>query len=262
MIKHLVTAGCSFSDNHGLRWPHYLADSLNAQLYNRGQGSSGNHWIAKSSIYQTQLLLDRGIDPKEILVAVMWSGIDRKDCFVDADTVGFHKLINHLNDHPNPVNFLDNEPNVKNKHSKTSEDGYLSGSAACTFANENINRFKKDLILRYFSPQALAIESYENFLRLQWFCKTNNIKLINQTYMDILHYPNNSTLTRDYYRNVTPLYKMIDFKNWIFWKDTQGLYEYTRDNKLEFYEDGVHPLPESHKFYVDNYLYPQLKEIL
>lgn len=254
MIKHLVTSGCSFSDNHGMRWPHYLAEALDLKLYNRGQGSSGNHWIAKSTIYQTQLLLDNGVKPDEILVAVMWSGIDRKDCFIDTETINYNRLINNPNDHPNPVNFLDNEPNVRNKHSLPTSDGYLSGSASCTFANENINKFKKDLVLRYFSPQALAIESYENFLRLQWFCKSAGIKLINQTFMEIMKFPTGDILTKDYYRNVKPLYNMIDFDQWIFWNNTQGLYEYCRDNDLTFYEDKIHPSEESHRKYVYDFL--------
>ena len=253
-MKYLVTSGCSFSDNHGMRWPHYLAEALNLQLFNRGQGSSGNHWIAKSSIYQTQLLLDKGIDPNDIMVAVMWSGIDRKDCFIDTKTINYERLINNLNDHPNPVNFLDNEPNVRNKHSLPTADGYLSGSASCTFANENINKFKKDLVLRYFSPQALAIESYENFLRLQWFCKSAGVKLVNQTFMEIMKFPTGNVLTKDYYRNITPLHNMIDFDQWIFWNQTQGIYEYCRDNNLTFYEDKIHPSEESHYKYVYNFL--------
>jgi len=262
-IKHLVTSGCSFSDNHGMRWPHYLAESMGAQLYNRGQGSSGNHWIAKSSIYQTQLLLDSGISPEEILVVVMWSGIDRKDCFIDAQgTVNYSKLINDPTGHPNPVNFLDNDPNVRNKHCLIDSDGYLSGSAVCTFSNENILKFKKDLILKYFSPQALAIESYENFLRLHWFCKSVGVKLVNQTFMDIMHYPSLPIMTKDHFRNIKPLFNMLDFKNWIFWNNTQGIYEYCKDNNLSYYEDNVHPSEQSHKHYVDNFLFSKVKELL
>jgi hypothetical protein len=268
MIKHLVTSGCSFSDNAGQRWPHYLAKMLHADLYNRGHGSSGNHWISKSAIYQTQQLLDNGISPKEILVVVAWSGIDRKDCFVDSETTNYTALINKLSDHPNPVNFLDNDCNVMNKHSLPTSDGYLSGSAGCNFANKNINNFKQSLILRFFSPQSLAIESYENFLRLQWYCESKGILLLNQTYMDIMHYPHYDwkrtdetfLMTKDWFRNITTLYNMIDFKKWIFWKNFGGIYEYTRDNNLDFYNDKVHPSEDSHKYYVTNFLYPRIVE--
>lgn len=262
MIKHLVTSGCSFSDNIGMRWPHYLSKSLSMHLYNRGQGSAGNHWIAKSSIYQTQLLLDKGIDPKEILVTVMWSGIDRKDSFVDAEgTIDYKKLINDPNNFPNPVSFLDNDHNTNNKQSTSNTDGYLLGSASCVFSNEHIVKFKRDLTLRFFSPQSLAIESYENFLRLQWFCKSSGIQLINQTFMDIMHYPNQKNiLTKDFYRNIKPLYDMIDFDDWIFYNNTSGLFEYVKDHGLDFEADKLHPRTESHKIYVEDFLIPTMKE--
>jgi hypothetical protein len=267
MIKHLVTAGCSFSDNVGLRWPQYLATALNVTLYNRGQGSSGNGYISKAAIYQTQQLLDSGVSPNEILVAVMWSGIDRKDLFIDyGGTYNYHKLINDLDNHPNPTTFLDNNSNTVNKHSSNQSDGYLHGSGACNFSNKEINKFKQDLILNFFSPQSLAIESYENFLRLQWFCESKGIKIINQTFMDIMHYPdhkpnNQIILTRDWFRNIKPLYNMIDFTKWVFWKDTGGIYEYTRDNNLDFYNDKLHPSEAAHKHYVENFLLPNILEI-
>jgi hypothetical protein len=109
-------------------------------------------------------------------------------------------------------------------------------------------------VLRYFSPQALAIESYENFLRLQWFCKSAGVKLVNQTFMEIMKFPTGNVLTKDYYRNITPLHNMIDFDQWIFWNQTQGIYEYCRDNNLTFYEDKIHPSEESHYKYVYNFL--------
>lgn len=265
MINHLVTSGCSFSDNFGTRWPHALGESLGISLYNRGQGSCGNDWIAKSAIHQTQQLLDYGIPASEILVAVMWSGIDRKGLFISkAETADYDKLINPEKWHCNPVNFIDNIPNEPCNGIHV--DGYLAGSMSCNFDNTNINKLKQECISKFFPDEALAIESYEHFLRLQWFCSSKGIKLVNQTFMDIMHYPryprpNDPTwpLTKDHYRNISPLYNMIDFSNWIFYNDTQGLYEYSRDNDLKFYDDGMHPLPESHQFYVDNFLIPMLK---
>lgn len=265
MIKHLVTSGCSFSDNLGIRWPHALANQLNLNLYNRGQGSCGNDWISRSVIYQTQKLLNEGILPNEILVSVMWSGIDRKSLFISKnETVNYDSLLNH--DGPwdcNPVNYIDNEFNSPCTGPRI--DGYLAGAMTCKFNNNNINKFKQECINKFYPDESLAIESYEHFLRLQWFCESKGIALINQTFMDIMHYPKysenkNYPLTRDYYRNVSFLYDMIDFKKWIFYKNTQGIYEYTRDNKLQFYKDGVHPLPESHEIYTRDFLIPELKK--
>jgi hypothetical protein len=120
----LVTSGCSFSDNIGKRWPHYLADALSLKLFNRGQGSCGNDWIAKTAIYQTQLLLNDGVNPKDILVAVMWSGIDRKGLFISSkETDNYDNLINSDTYSSNPINFIDSQHNKCTESNK--DDGYL-----------------------------------------------------------------------------------------------------------------------------------------
>ena len=257
-FKYLISSGCSFSDNcFGGRWPHFFANSVNAELYNRGQGSCGNDWISKTAIYEAIGLISAGYDPNQFIIIVMWSGIDRKGIFVSKkETHDYDNLIN--NDHPNPVRFYGEPPNEYCK--SNIEDGYLVGSMGCNFQNKNITQMKQELIGKFYNDEALAIESYEHFLRLQWFCKSYGIKLINLTYMDIMHYPNRelNMLTKDYYHNIKHLYDMIDFDNWIFWKDTMGLFEYARDNNLSFYEDKVHPRPEAHKYYVENFLIPEL----
>ena len=63
-FKYLISSGCSFSDNcFGGRWPHFFANSVNAELYNRGQGSCGNDWISKTAIYEAIGLISAGYDP-------------------------------------------------------------------------------------------------------------------------------------------------------------------------------------------------------
>jgi len=267
MITHLVTSGCSFSDNYEKRWPHFLAERLNAGLYNRGQGSCGNSWIAKTAIFQTQTLIDNGVDPKNILVAVMWSGIDRKDLFISPELPDFATLHNPEEWVSNPVNFIDTKENES--CSMYPKDGYLSGSMHDSFTNQHISRFNRHLISKFYCNENLAIQSYENMLRLQWYCASMGIKLINQTYMDIMHYPacldilnrwvHHEPMTYDIYRNVKYLYDMINFKDWVFWKESSGLYEYCKDQDLTFYDDHVHPSVDSHEYYVDNFLLSQLK---
>jgi hypothetical protein len=104
----------------------------------------------------------------------------------------------------------------------------------------------------------MAIDSYENFLRVQWFCESKQIKLINLTFKDIMHYPKVNILSKDYYRNIIPLYEMIDFNKWVFWKETSGLFEYTRDNNLPFGPDNIHPATLAHKHFVEHFLLPKI----
>jgi hypothetical protein len=260
MVKYLVTSGCSFSDNVDLRWPHYLSKCLDIQLLNMGQGSSGNDWISKTIIYQTNLLLNRGVLPGEILVIPMWTSPARRGLFVSRqETKNFEELY-----HPNNrISFLGDAPEQE------SADGYILGSLSCNYSDEILN-FKKGAILTYFPKEALAIESYEHFLRVQWFCHAYGIPILNVSWMDILHYPNyeyntypnqiQSPLTKDLYRNVAHLYHMIDFSRWVFWNNTGGMYEYVYDNKLGFHTDNFHPSLKGHAIFAEEFLTGELKK--
>ena len=242
---------------------------MGASLHSYGAASAGNAWISKSLIYGIQQLLNDGVKPDEILAAVMWSGIDRKDVFISSnETFNFRSLMSGAGAGANPVNFIDES--INGHWESNLVDGYLFGSVGCNFENKRVNDFKRRLIGEFFSNEALAIESYENFLRLQWYCNSHGIKLINQTYMDIMHYPTYSysdpgacqiSLTKSHFkRNIGPLSEMIDFTKWIFWKDSGGLYEYTRDNKLQFNGDDFHPHVDSHAYYARNFLLPAIRE--
>jgi hypothetical protein len=110
-IKHLVTSGCSFSTAG--KWPQMLSTKLeNTELYNLGQDSAGNDWIARTSIYQASKLLQSGVNPEEILIIVMWSGIDRKGMFISRnETRDYDKFI--AVNTACPINFLEEPVNVK-----------------------------------------------------------------------------------------------------------------------------------------------------
>lgn len=247
-IKHIVTSGCSFSTHQ--KWPAILQGRTNIPVYTQGKDSAGNDWISKTAIYQTYELLKTGINPEEMLVIVMWSGIDRKGLFVSKkETPNYNEFVNHS------VNFLDIEA------------GYILGSLDSYMGSDYIANYKKNW-LSYVTLEELSSESYEHFLRLQWFCKSYNIKLLNLTYGDILHYPNSwfldpkktGPLTKDIYKSVKHLHDMIDFNQWAFYDETSGQFEYALNNKLSFDADGHHPSLLANEHYVDNFLIPILKE--
>jgi len=257
--KHLVTSGCSFSDNviHvGGRWPHHLANALDANLYNRGQGSAGNDWISDSVIYQAQKLLNQGISFEDIIVVVCWSGIDRGSIFISKDEkIDFETYVNDIGGCSNPVSFTENEANVDQL---TRKKGWLLGGPLCSWQNNNIMDLKRTHFENFYSQEERLINSLKHWLSLQWFCEKYNLKLLNFTYMDIFHYPHTVEYSSDLFYNKYPdtkyLYDMLDMSKWWFYKNHLGLREWVRDNKLPFYPDSQHPLPESHKKFVEEIL--------
>jgi hypothetical protein len=260
-IKNLVTSGCSFSDNitqKGGRWPQHIAELTGMNLYNRGHGSCGNEWIGDSLIYQIQQLLSNGVKSDEIIALVCWSGIDRKSIFVSKEeTPLYDELVNFENYSNNPVYFIDSEPN---KQQTARNKGWIVGGYNCSFANENINQFKKSYFENFYSAESSLVTSLKQWLMVQWWCEVNNIRLLNFTYKDIFHYPHNiehsSKIFYDYYPDTKYYFDMLNFNNWWFHDNYTGLYEWVRDNKLEFYPDAVHPWPTAHKEFAKKILLP------
>lgn len=259
MFKHLVTSGCSFSDNgFGNRWPHYLAEELSLQLHNYGHGSAGNDYISQSIIFKLHHLLSNGINPSEIAVYVMWSGEDREGIFISKnELVDYDQYINMAQ--PNPINFLymyDNDdgcyiPPNPVLGGSIIPSGWLFGSPTCSWLNENITRAKKLYFDNIYNYEQCLIRSLNYILQLQWFCESRGIYLRNMSFTELM--PRFTDWVQ--YPNIKHLYELVDFSKWIFWKDGLGLFEYTRDNNLE-YSDGFHPTPESHEHFVKNVLIP------
>jgi len=259
-FKYLVASGCSFSSNEVKNWPHYLSQSLKLEKLSWGNRGAGNRWISDSAIYQANLLLIAGVPPSEILLVVMWSQIDRKSLFCD---LAFeHKDL--MVQGKTPINFIRATANQTGYFDP--EGGFLEGSAHNTFGNPNLLKYK-NASDKFFPLESLAIDSYECFLKLQWFCASKCITLINLTLNDLMHYPNaeflkpitTEPLTKDIYPNVAHLYSMLDFDQWIFYKETGGMFEYVRESGLDFQPDGHHPSSGSHWIYVNNFLVPELE---
>lgn len=255
-IKHLITSGCSLSDNVDMRWPHFLAAQLGVRLYNFGYGSSGNDHIVNSSIFQANKLLAEGIDPKDIGIIVMWSGMEREGHFISrGETTNFTELFNP--GFVNPANFTTFEEVGPGRFVPKWADysqlqsGWLLGSPHCSWQNDEITKLKQLHLENFYTFEHCVFKSLNYFLQLQWFCESKGIYLRNLCYKEILGNPFQ-------FKTCTHLYNMLDMSKWIFWQFNLGLWEYTRDHQLPFYDDQFHPLPESHAHFVRNYLIGKL----
>lgn len=266
-VQHLVTSGCSFSDNkmEVLTWPYYLSQANNWSLYNKAHQGVSNTYICRSIIYQIELLLSDGISSDEILVIPMWSGIDRKSLFIsDLETIDFNKI---------STDCVDYYGTEKNKHAYV----YKKSSAFVEHASipilellgeEKYNFVKQSF--NYFTMEYLSLLSYEMFFHLQMYCNIKKINLVNLTFGDILHYPNNAfkgkqyinlsnnKLTVDTYPRLKHIYNNINFDNWCFYKDTKGLFEFASD--LNSLDDTYHPTSIAQQKYTETVLQPWLKQ--
>lgn len=269
--KHLVTAGCSFTDNTYIRWPQILAERTEMSLYNMGQASCGNDYIAGAFIHHTLNLLNNGVKPEEMLAIIMWSGIDRVAVHIDPTTPKWNQLMGDSVIQENPATFL--SPYRPNKPSskalvKDANSGFIVGSMNCYFENHEIMEYKNNYVFEYRTNESLAYASINNWLRVQWFCEQLGIELVNLTYMSTWYYPRlaggpgtTQPIVFDNFELTKPLKKLINMDRWWFTNDKYGgAYEWQQANTNLFEEDNFHPSAEGHAHYVDHYLLPKLKE--
>ncbi|MAE82847.1 MAG: hypothetical protein CMB80_08945 [Flammeovirgaceae bacterium] len=166
MIKHIVIAGCSFTQyNRDETWYHNIAHDFSSrvQIHNVGIGGAGNYVISTLCINKVSELLTLGIKFSEILVITQWSGISRKSFIGDNRESVLSVEFNHCQ--------VDNILKDLSKKDGTSKFCWDIGKKN----NENYWTHYKD---NYWSDECAFIETLENILRTQWFLKSSQINFL------------------------------------------------------------------------------------
>lgn len=86
-MRVLLTSGCSFTETeegHTRCWPLPLSESLDLPLVNYAKSSVSNQYIARTIIQGVEKLLQAYV-AEDILVGVMWTGIDRHEVYQDGE---------------------------------------------------------------------------------------------------------------------------------------------------------------------------------
>ena len=292
MIKLLITGGCSFSCKPDCEdgWHEQLELKLketnkDLQVLHTGFGSQGQELIQKKVMLALVEALENGVDPQEILVAVMWSGTYRKAWYID--NPGTIKEV--IDGMPNfqggmtPI-FLDlKNRNAENpayfKTASGSEFAYNPNGGWLFTVNGSEYRHMDFIQQHYmmdmnFDGVGKVHNSIENIVILQNFCRLHKIQLVSQFFMDFVW--------EDIYRhrndlNINYLYKQLDCENMI----TEGMFETLHellnvsrqqvkdithaerlkldDNKRYFSRDGFHPGPLGSEYWCNKVLFPFLQ---
>jgi hypothetical protein len=203
-MKHIVTAGCSFTRQFrriGItgtaedfmddaisqwKWPHFIQSEYpDYKVYNYGNPTNDNEVIAKSILYGVKKLLDAGVPTSDIKVIAQWSGWSRSSYFVssekqkqnnyylnksfikerDKDRYPINEEFAHIND------FID----VDKKY--VGEYGYfiLSGGYHNDHVKAKAKEFFTDYVEHIMSADERMIQYLQSILLIQYFCKANNI---------------------------------------------------------------------------------------
>jgi len=234
VITHFVTSGCSFSERPG-NWHTLLHERLGRSIRHSplGMSSQGNGLVSRRLIHYCQYLMDRGIAPDEIFVAVMWSGPDRHDYYTRSDP-GFSGNTHGWS--RNPVQFVD------------------GGEGAWVIFNPLWTMHNCETWYRHFHDDVGAvISTLEHVLRTQWYLKNLGIRYVMSTYMN--------TVLPDWcaeHPDTAHLWHMLDHGSFV---PVSGMWEWCRDaTDIEFRAGDYHPVPEHHKAFVEQVMWPFVKE--
>jgi hypothetical protein len=237
--KYLVGSGCSFTevaqpvnseDPKEIKWLECLGLDLGIETektYNMGMGGSGNEFIKLNLLYKlTELLKVSHIKPSDIFVAVQWTGFERCDLFVSDEipTIGgLEKDLepNHLGD---------------TRESKRKNFGWVfSGAHILRDYNWRDNteghesETKMNYLTRwykyYYTHQGMWVNTLNNILFVQNFCKSHNIDYVfctgwdNVAGQDQIHGSHNdeSLNTLEQFNGFKFLWDTIDFDRFIFY---------------------------------------------
>lgn len=283
MIKHLITGGCSFSHciPNGIEsWPGYITRYLknkNPKLTYKHTGypSQGQELIQKKVMLEIIESLERGTRPEDIQVIVMWSGTHRKAWWIDNKNI-INEIVKLMSN--NLINrrvseFLSLKDGFTESASFKMANGkqYQYSSTGGWYFTVDGSECDAEFIKQYYMFDNTPIGigkttiSLENIIMLQNFCKLNNIKLIQQFYMD--------TVLEDIeqykdHLNINYLYKQLDFNTVI----KNGIFNYLQkflptvdasiafDNKKGYFmDDRMHPGPLGVEAWCNNVLLPFLE---
>lgn len=230
--KTFIASGCSFTFEPW-NWPTFVAQEFDMHLINVGMASQGNGLIAKKAIYKVQELLNQGYKNENIIVGIMWSGIDRYEIYDEKSK---------------PLN---------------NTDGWIENPTSITGNADDRNwvilnyGWKTDKARQWYgnlhSHIGAVIHTFEQILLTQWFLERNNINYFMTTFMDIFgKIPKDTMLNPD----VKYLFDMIDFTKFL---PVDGENEWL----IEHYpvvgvpiKDGIHPYEFGHKMFAKEVISP------
>jgi len=239
--KTLLASGCSFTFEPW-NWPTFVCNQMDYNLVNVGMGSSGNGLIGKKVIYNVDKLL-KTHKPEDIVVGVMWSGIDRNDFYTDDN----RKISNVNNWIENPTHIIEGRKNW----------------AITNFRWENTH--SKLWYENFHTSVGSIIQTIQNILMVQWYLERNNIKYFMSSFIDIFHANGGDGLIT--YDEVVYLYEMIDFTKFL---PVSGCHEWVKEhyNELGFNEPdkngyiGIHPTKFGHQKFAEEVIVPFIKNKL
>lgn len=290
MITHLITGGCSFSLGHDTHsWTggltsYFKNKNPELQTVHTANISQGQDLIQKRIICAAMSLIKKGVDPKQIFIAVMWSGTSRHAWYIDNPII-IEKMVKDWKNFKGGVGgqfvSLKDYTNLNHTHffETMSAKGISYNPKGGWYFTVDGSDCKLPVIREYYlldqHPNGIGKvhTSIENIVMLQNFCKKYGISIVQQFFMDSVYEDIENNKDNE---NINYLYEQLDFDTII----KKGQFEYAlqlvsekltleewnkfshkdRDQiqkcKRYFMEDNFHPNQDANDLWGSNILIP------
>ena len=289
-MKHLVTSGCSFTHANAKQhkgnksWAYHLKDVIDEKnigdfkLSNLGLSGVGNFTISLNCINKVETLLNDGVNPKDIVVFLQWTGLFRPTIYSESNKERIVPFGDSLTDYELKEIFKKHPYGFTDTAART-EDWFW------------MNYYEN-----YYTTPAAFIDNLNNILKTQWYLKSKGIKYKMFNAWDIFttadgsngrfvsdkmlrpnqfsngEYSNiDNVLLSDMYPISNVFWKMLDFDNyWFFNNDIVGyggMIQWIQNN-VEFddwyrgFPTDVHPSNVSGRKFSEHVVVPLLIEMI
>lgn len=239
---NIVTTGCSFTHDPD-SWANVLPNKLSEdyKLHNCAMGGVGQEYIVRSAILKLQKL-----DEPKLCIA-QFSGFSRIEINIQKhENPLFEEIVNDSISWGDDRVWYDNLSNEKDFFIlKTTDIGHTWWTKRPAI-EKNLDAIDQSMGI----DQRLCW-TYENILKLQMYCKLNNIPLLcfwgwgdcRPTWFDEIK---KGSINEEKYPLASQVYNLVDWKNFWFHNEFGGMAEWMLDNghtgKLE--EDHTNNPPQ------------------
>tara|TARA_B100001248_G_scaffold255279_1_gene234791 strand:- start:3874 stop:4620 length:747 start_codon:yes stop_codon:yes gene_type:complete len=242
-MKKIVAGGCSFTYNNEFTWVGNIKEKYNSTV-NVGSCAASNDYIARSVIHE----LDK---QDNVALICQWSGIHRQSYYIDNSNPLYNDFKASAGDWPDWAGdyHLPESDAVSNQNFwiKTGGNNITHPGSSSLIHDHFVKPYAK----YFYSDEQALVETFENILRVQYYCESKNIKYLMFWWKKEL----------DNYRlgkYSKTLYNKVNLNNWL-----PNLGDWCVENTDLIQHDldqGYHPTQSQHQKYAENIIIPAIEK--
>ena len=237
--KKLLVSGCSFTHNNyhtPCTWGNNLAVWAGLDIYNLGIPGAGNTHIKNSIILWIE---KHRPDPADLLIIVMWSGVERVDWITDP------KLSKFAEAYPFTYNY--------------SESTELVLGGNWWAKNPDRSMVEKTLIdfTKFQNEQSLALTSWLAMTQLTDYLQKRGYTFYYTAWQDLWLPGDGANYWIDYAVELEKLKLVLDLEPWLFSDHDKYLGSWVRAHNY-LMDDNLHPSSQGHEIWCQTVLIPEL----